>query len=94
MTNSRGELIAELDYNGITRGATLNGPDREVAPSPTALVASGLSAERVWAESIYISRHAGQQYTECADIYNPIHTERSVLAQSSSMGKFKFSIAC
>jgi len=78
MTNSHGELIAELDYNGITRGATLNGPDREVAPSPAVLVASGLPTEPVWVENVYIPRHAGQQYTECADIYNPIHTERSV----------------
>jgi len=78
MTDSRGELIAELDYNGITRGATLNGLDREVVPSPLAPSMSGLSVDPIWAERIYIPRHAGQQYTECADIYNPIHTERSV----------------
>ncbi|MFT7091838.1 MAG: acyl dehydratase, partial [Candidatus Azotimanducaceae bacterium] len=78
MTNSRGELIAELDYNGITRGATLNGLDREIELSPAAPFVSDLPVEPIWAESIYIPRHAGQQYTECADIYNPIHTERSV----------------
>jgi hypothetical protein len=78
MTDSRGELIAELDYNGITRGATLNGLDREVESSPLAPSMSGLPVEPIWAESIYIPRHAGQQYTECADIYNPIHTERSI----------------
>ena len=36
MTNSQGELLAELDYNGITRGATLNGPAKEIEPSPIA----------------------------------------------------------
>jgi acyl dehydratase len=78
MTNSQGELIAELDYNGITRGATLNGPDREIEPSPSVPSVSDLPEEPLWTKDINISRHAGQQYTECSDIYNPIHTERSV----------------
>lgn len=77
MADSKGVLLAELDYNGITRGATLNGPDREVEASPLAPKLDTVG-EPVWQESIYIPRHAGQQYTECADIYNPIHTERSV----------------
>lgn len=34
MTASDGELVAELDYNGITRGATLDGPDVAVADEP------------------------------------------------------------
>ncbi len=78
MTDSKGVLIAELDYNGITRGATLNGPDAEIAPSPAKPLPPELPAKPHWVEPIYIPRHAGQQYTECADIYNPIHTERSV----------------
>jgi acyl dehydratase len=77
MTDSRGSLLAELDYNGITRGATLNGPDQEIESSPSVPQFDGLS-KPLWQESIYIARHAGQQYTECADSYNPIHTERSV----------------
>jgi acyl dehydratase len=77
MTDSKGVLLAELDYNGITRGATLNGADREVEASPLAPKLDTVG-EPVWQESIVIPRHAGQQYTECADIYNPIHTERSV----------------
>ena len=76
MIDSQGNLLAELDYNGITRGATLNGPDKEISPSPETTFLDKADAP-VWQESIYIPRHAGQQYTECADIYNPIHTERS-----------------
>ena len=30
MTDSSGSLLAELDYNGITIGATLNGPDQAI----------------------------------------------------------------
>jgi len=78
MTNSQGELIAELDYNGITRGAILNGPDTAIESSPVQPSMDGLPAEPVWEEQRYIPIHAGQQYTECADIYNPIHTEPSV----------------
>lgn len=78
MTNSRGELLAELDYNGITRGATLNGPDASLEPSPVVPVLTKAPEEPLWTEHIAIPRHAGQQYTECSDIYNPIHTERSV----------------
>ena len=78
MTNGKGELLAELDYNGIIRGATLDGEDREIEPSPSRPVCENLSCEPMWAESIYIPIHAGQQYTECADIFNPIHTEPSV----------------
>jgi hypothetical protein len=34
MTNGQGELIAELDYNGIIRGATLDNNDIELESSP------------------------------------------------------------
>ncbi len=78
MIDSQGELLAELDYNGITRGATLNGPDREIEPSPIAPSMANMPKDPVWTEQIYIPRHAGQQYTECSYIFNPIHTERSV----------------
>ena len=78
MTNSQGELLAELDYNGITRGATLNGPAKEIEPSPIAPSMKRPQESAQWTEEIFIPRHAGQQYTECSYIYNPIHTERSV----------------
>ena len=32
----------------------------------------------MWRTEVPIGLHAGQQYTECAQIYNPIHTEPSV----------------
>ena len=85
MTNSRGELIAELDYNGIIRGGVLDGEDIELEPSEPvpALPSAG---ETVWSEEVHIPLHAGQQYTECADIYNPIHTEPSVAARAGLPG--------
>jgi acyl dehydratase len=76
-------VVAELDYNGITRGATLDGPEDRVEhegagslpqPSPS----SALPAKASWSKEIPIARFAAQQYTECAQIYNPIHTEPRV----------------
>lgn len=78
MTASDGELVAELYYNGIIRGATLDGPDAVIADEPAWPVLGGASGEPLWRTEIPIRLHAGQQYTECARIYNPIHTEPSV----------------
>jgi acyl dehydratase len=78
MTNGNGELVAELDYNGIIRGGLLVGDTIELEPSPAKPVCENPGIGPIWSEVINIPLHAGQQYTECADIYNPIHTEPSV----------------
>lgn len=78
MTASNGELVAELYYNGITRGATLDGGDAAVADEPAWPAFGKVTGEPRWRIEIPIPLHAGQQYTECARIYNPIHTEPSV----------------
>ena len=75
MTSSTGELVAELYYNGITRGATLMGSDAVVGQElPPPKVSDGVSETPVWKKEIFVPLHAAQQYTECAQIYNPIHT--------------------
>ena len=79
MTSSTGELVAELYYNGITRGATLMGSDAVVGQElPPPKVSDAVSETPVWKKEIFVPLHAAQQYTECAQIYNPIHTEPSV----------------
>lgn len=83
MTDSMGRLVAELDYNGITRGATLDSPQSSVALAdanslPQPVPSEALSAQPAWSQEIPITAYAAQQYTECAQIYNPIHTEPSV----------------
>ena len=86
MTNEDGELLAELDYNGIIRGGELDGANIELEPDIEKPVCSCLPDPPVWSEAIYIGVHAGQQYTECADIYNPIHTESSVAKRAGLPG--------
>lgn len=78
MVSSSGELIAELYYNGITRGGKLEGADAIVENEPELPQIEVFESESLWRREILVGLHAGQQYTECAQIYNPIHTEPSV----------------
>jgi len=78
MTDSHGDTVADLDYAGIIRGATIDGdnhpaPQLPALPQPT----SGLDTP-LWTRDVRIGPEAAQIYTECAEIYNPIHTERRV----------------
>jgi hypothetical protein len=70
--------VAELDYNGITRGATLDGPDKVIAEESVPPEFGPVSEEPLWRTELPVALHAAQQYTECARIFNPIHTEPSV----------------
>ncbi|MFT7652455.1 MAG: acyl dehydratase [Limisphaerales bacterium] len=86
MTASNGELVAELYYNGITRGATLEGDDRFVEQEPAWPEVGVVTAGPMWQKSVAVDLHAGQQYTECARIFNPIHTEPSVAKKAGLPG--------
>jgi acyl dehydratase len=77
LINGRAEKIAELDMGGITRGASLQGPDIAIEPAADIPAFSG-KRKLLWEASVYIAPQAAQIYTECAQIYNPIHTERKV----------------
>ena len=78
MVSSSGELVAELYYNGITRGATLENGDVVLEAEHAPPTVSESALEPLWTKELVVGLHAGQQYTECANIYNPIHTEPSV----------------
>jgi acyl dehydratase len=78
MTSSSGELVAELDYNGIIRGGHINGPDVVLEDEIPRPVLQRADDTPLWDAEVPVPLHLGQQYTECADIYNPIHTEPSV----------------
>ena len=75
MLDSRGDEVAVMDTSGIMRGLRTDGPDRALAtvpPLPERVVAS----EPLWSTVVPLSAHQAHVYTECADIWNPIHTER------------------
>ena len=76
--DSRGELVATMDSDGITRGAALEGGDVVLESAPPLPAASRRGSEPIWSTTFPIDPQAPHVYTECADIWNPIHTERRV----------------
>lgn len=78
MRNSDGEVVALMDSGGITRGARLEGDDLELAQTPSLPQSPSTASDPLWTATIPIDPQAPHVYTECADIWNPIHTERSV----------------
>ncbi len=77
MTDGCGDIVAELDMGGIIRGAMLTGEDVVLETEPEIPEFTGEHG-LLWEQQVYISGAAAQIYTECAQIYNPIHTERRV----------------
>lgn len=66
-------------YSGtIYRGVEVDGPDAEIDTSPPLPAASLPEAAACQEVAMPVSREAPHVYTECADIWNPIHTERQV----------------
>ena len=72
-----GEPYATTFSTGLARGVAINGEDRCMTSEPAA--ESPLADVVDWSEtSIPLDRWFPHRYTECADIWNPIHTERKV----------------
>ena len=78
MRDSQGDLVATLDSGGITRGARLEGEDQEIASAPPLPQRQSEGGDPLWSVELPIDRFAPHVYTESADIWNPIHTERRV----------------
>jgi len=76
-THERGGASIVTSYSGILyRGVAVDGVDTHIErPPPFAEGGSTSSRERV---EIPVSPEAAHVYTECAQIWNPIHTERRV----------------
>ena len=75
MLDSRGAEVAVMDTRGIMRGLRTEGPDRVGAEIP-ALPDRVATGEPLWSREIAVLPEAAHIYTECAEIWNPIHTER------------------
>lgn len=74
-----GEPVVTTWTSSIYRGVALDGGDLafETPPDPPVDLAAPLS-EGVKATVLPIPREMAHVYSECADIWNPIHTERAV----------------
>jgi acyl dehydratase len=69
-----GAAVTTTDYGSVYRGVTLAEPVSPTPPPP----ARAAHAEAVWQDPIDISAGAAHVYTECARIWNPIHTDVAV----------------
>ena len=79
-SDADGKPVVTSFYGSIFRGVEIEGePHRTAEPPPTPEDAD-LELDDAAVESIEIpiAREAPHVYTECADIWNPIHTERTV----------------
>lgn len=77
MRDASGELVATVDDGAIARGAHTDGPDVSLKETPPLPRPTGRESGG-WSVTVPIAREAAHVYTECADIWNPIHTERRV----------------
>ncbi len=80
--DARGAPVTTTDYGSVYRGVTLAGKDR---PSDAVEPARGWTpsgtgpADPVaWEDVIDVPANAAHVYTECARIWNPIHTDAAV----------------
>ena len=75
--DAAGELVCRTYQLGISRGVEVSGGAREIeAPPP--LPERPHSTERPSAYELAVPEGAAHVYTECARIFNPIHTDRAV----------------
>ena len=98
--DARGEPVTTTDYGSIYRGVPLAGADG-ATPSADATSARGSRASEAdaasaprtgaggattWAEAVDIAANAALVYTECARIWNPIHTDVAVARRAGLSG--------
>ena len=69
-----GAAVTTTDYGSVYRGVTLT----ESAPASPMPESPPAAAEVAWQERVEIGAGAAHVYTECARIWNPIHTDIAV----------------
>jgi acyl dehydratase len=76
-TDADGEPVTSTDYGSVYRGVTVSG----AAPAAERATAPGSRARPLaprWTEIVTVDVNAARVYTECARIWNPIHTDVAV----------------
>ena len=75
-TDASGDLVCRTYQLGISRGVAVTGAATEVEAPPALPVRP--SGEQLASLPIEVGAGAAHVYTECARIFNPIHTDRAV----------------
>ena len=72
-----GRPVTTTDYGSVYRGLTTDG-ERRAQVEPLARPSPPASGETRWSASVPIASRASHVYSECARIWNPIHTDIAV----------------
>jgi acyl dehydratase len=86
-TDAHGRRVTTTDYGSVYRGVVLQGSTSAAPgdPSDRTRPRGGSEGSPVrWAEAVEVSAGAAWVYTECARIWNPIHTDVAV-AQAAGL---------
>ncbi len=78
---SDGAPVVTSFYGSLYRGVAVDGADASIGPVPPFPPPDGTPAHVEKCE-IRVPREAAHVYTECARIWNPIHTERRVALEA------------
>jgi acyl dehydratase len=73
-----GNLVAEYDKGAIIRDIFPDGEDQSIKDRIPKPDVSESTLDSIWVKEIEITANTAQIYSECAQIYNPIHTEKQV----------------
>jgi acyl dehydratase len=89
--DAEGRPVTTTDYGSVYRGVTLQGPDDAGPPAGAPAAASTAAARAAaddvrWLERVEVASTAGHVYTECARIWNPIHTDLAVAQRAGLAG--------
>jgi acyl dehydratase len=83
--DARGSLVSETDYGSLYRGVPLRGPAPDDGSPPSAVGSTPRgghpalpSGQLRWKDRLEVPRQLAHVYTECARIWNPIHTDLAV----------------
>jgi acyl dehydratase len=76
-TDGGGRPVTTTDYGSVYRGVVAAGPAAP-ADSIAAPVARATPAASRWTDVVTVDVNAARVYTECARIWNPIHTDVAV----------------
>jgi acyl dehydratase len=78
--DAQGLPVCTTWYGTIYRGVEIDGPDRAAADAPAPLAPKAAEQSARAEIPLVISAGAAHVYTECARIWNPVHTDSAVAA--------------
>lgn len=77
-SDAEGAPVCSTWYGSLFRGVAVDGPDRALGDEPAPPPAPAADAKPVAEVEIPLAAEAAHVYTECARIWNPIHTDVAV----------------